>query len=124
VHVNAAKKGSSRASVQREEVHSFRGRKCTHKHSEEGSAHASTQRKDVHSFRGRNGTHRLSEEAWCTHMRNEEGGGHTCAQRRAVHPTRPEDGSVCKRNHKKEESAHALRAGSCTHTPPEGTKAK
>ncbi len=118
MHVNAAKKGSSRSSVQREELHSFRGKKCTHKHSEEGSAHASIERKEVHAhaFRGRKCTHKHSEEAWCTHMRNEEGGAQCtqCALRMEVNAS-----ATTKR---REVHAHALRGGSCTHTPPEGTK--
>jgi hypothetical protein len=77
----------------------FRGRKCTHKHSEEGSACARVLRKEVHkqAFRGERFTvHTHALIGWrCTHMRSEEGGARTCAQRREVH-------------------THALRGGRCT----------
>jgi hypothetical protein len=68
-------------------VHSFRGRKCTRKHSEEACTRV--QRREVHTYA----------------LRGERCTAHTCAQRREVHTTRAEDGSECKRNHKKEGSA-------------------
>ncbi len=93
-------------------MHSFRGRKCTHKHSQEGSEHTSIQRKEVHAhaFKGRKCTNRLSEEVHTHVLRGER-----CTQRA---PRMEVNASTTTK--RREVQAHALRAESCTHTPQEG----
>jgi hypothetical protein len=82
VHANAAKKGSSHARVQRKEVHSFIGRKCTCKHWEEGSAHTCSQRREVDTTRPEDGSE-------CKRNHKREGRARTCTQSRELHAYAP-----------------------------------